>query len=256
MVKLKSMVNSEIKGVFFDYGGIIEDISYDEKFFRKGVGILTHMLNSSGLKVEEPQLLQWLPDGHRKYMEWVEANNYRELPNREIWTRFLVAPAAATSQQKKLVLEMGEELSRIYEYYLYRRRPSRMVTQVVKNLFNAGYVIALVSNTMSSTLIPERLRKLGIDACFSSVVLSVNVGIRKPAPGIFETAFKKTGLLAQRCIYVGDTLSRDVLGSKSAGLKKAVLKRSAVTDDKDSHLQEEVCPDATIQEMEELYSIL
>ena len=48
--------------------------------------------------------------------------------------------------------------------------------------------------------------------------MSSDVGIRKPDPRIFEVALKKMGVSAKETGYVGDTISRDVIGAHNAGL--------------------------------------
>ena len=52
--------------------------------------------------------------------------------------------------------------------------------------------------------------------------MSSSTGIRKPDPRIFEIALKEMGVSAAETGYVGDTISRDVLGARNAHLGLAV----------------------------------
>lgn len=52
----------------------------------------------------------------------------------------------------------------------------------------------------------------------ASVVMSSNAGIRKPDPEIFHIAVDQLGLERKECAYVGDTISRDVIGAREVGL--------------------------------------
>jgi putative hydrolase of the HAD superfamily len=46
--------------------------------------------------------------------------------------------------------------------------------------------------------------------------------VRKPNSDIFVEACKDLDCLPEEVVYVGDTISRDVIGSKNAGLKACV----------------------------------
>ena len=127
---------------------------------------------------------------------------------------------------------------------------------ILKTLFQNRYVLALVSNTMTRTLIPSRLKKYGVDRYFTTVVLSVEEGVRKPNDAIFKPAFRQTGLAPSQCIYIGDTLSRDVEGSKKAGFKRSILIRSGLTDVKDSSYHGDVKPDHVIDNIKDLKKLL
>jgi len=157
---------------------------------------------------------------------------------------------------KNRIYNLSDELSSIFEYYLYRRRPVQDVKMVLKSLFHAGYVLSLISNTISKTLIPERMKKFGIDMYFSAIVLSVNSGFRKPRGEIFLAALKKTGLQADNCIYVGDTHSRDIEGSRNAGFRKSVLFKSGLTAEKDKDYKSRLKPDLTLQKLSDLFKLL
>jgi len=256
MIRVKSAMLSRIKGVFFDYGGVIEDLSLDESIFQRGVNILYALLREKGIHTVPETLSQMLKRGQEEYTQWYQNNDYRELSNQEMWTSFYLREMCVNSAVRSVVEPMSEELSSIYEYYLYRRRPSRDVRNVLKTLAFSGYILALISNTMSKTLIPERLRKLRIEKLFSEVILSVEFGMRKPKKGIFESALNSTGLESGACMYVGDTLSRDMEGARQAGFSATALITSGLTELKDRGYTGNARPDYTLDSLEELFKIL
>jgi putative hydrolase of the HAD superfamily len=246
----------DVKGVFFDYGGVVEDVHFDEVEFRKGVFIISDMVRDSGIRIDSSTFYQTLRSGQKAYDDWYRVNDFRELPNEEIWSSFLLKEQCGDTAIRRSIEERAEELSSIYEFYLYKRRPPKGMLHVLKTLFQNRYIIAMVSNTMSRTLIPERLRKFGIDRYFATVVLSVEVGVRKPNRTIFEHAFRQTGLLPEQCIYVGDTLSRDVEGSKRAGCKYSILIHSGLTEMKDKGYRGDAKPDHRLKKLSDLIPLL
>jgi putative hydrolase of the HAD superfamily len=246
----------DVKGVFLDYGGVVEDVRPDEDQFRRGVSIISDILGDAGIAIDRESLSDALRSGQGAYDAWYRENGYRELPNEEIWITFFLEEYCRDTGAKKRIRERAEELSSIYEYYLYKRRPVEEMLHVLKNLFQYRYVIALVSNTMSRTLIPERLKKYGVDRYFTTVVLSAEEGVRKPNEAIFQPAFRQTGLSPEQCVYIGDTLSRDVEGSKRAGFKSSILIHSSLTDVKDRDYGGDAKPDHILKKLRELKPLL
>ena len=54
---------------------------------------------------------------------------------------------------------------------------------------------------------------------------------------------------AEECVYVGDTVSRDVIGSKRAGFAAAVQIGSKLTKEKDQALDQALAPDVVIEDI-------
>lgn len=64
----------------------------------------------------------------------------------------------------------------------------------------------------------DKLRDLGILDRFDVVTTSGGAGIAKPEPAIFELTLDALGVPADRAVHIGDNLTADVGGAKSAGL--------------------------------------
>jgi putative hydrolase of the HAD superfamily len=233
MLKIRTASESGIEGVFFDYGGVIEDLVPGEDSLRRGIAEIRRLLGDKGIDVEAERLGRMIRAGHEEYERWYADNGFRELHGSKIWASFLLKEVCADPRGLAVVEGMWEELGSIYEFHLFKRRVARDLKLVLMSLFYSDYVLAIVSNTMSLTLIPERLKKFGIDKYFRAVVLSVACGHRKPGPAIFREALDRTGLAPDRCMFVGDTLSRDVEGSREAGFRVSVLLASGLTGVKD-----------------------
>jgi FMN phosphatase YigB (HAD superfamily) len=86
--------------------------------------------------------------------------------------------------------------------------------------------LALVSNfdyTPTARLILERE---GIAHLFDLVVVSADVGWRKPSPVIFETALGGLGIAAGRGLFVGDRADIDVAGAQGVCIPVAWINRA------------------------------
>jgi putative hydrolase of the HAD superfamily len=65
-----------------------------------------------------------------------------------------------------------------------------------------------------------------IAALRDGLIISSEVGYRKPHPAFFEAVCASLGLPASRVLCVGDDLENDVLGARKSGLKGVLLDRS------------------------------
>lgn len=65
-----------------------------------------------------------------------------------------------------------------------------------------------------------------LHACLDSLIISSQVGFRKPHPQFFEAACARLGLPAESVLCVGDDLENDVYGAIRAGLHGLLLDRT------------------------------
>jgi putative hydrolase of the HAD superfamily len=83
-----------------------------------------------------------------------------------------------------------------------------------------GLKLALVSNTASPQwLLQPMLERQGIAQRVDAIVLSSEVGKRKPHRAIFERALSELDVDASDALFVGDRLEADVLGASRVGMK-------------------------------------
>jgi HAD superfamily hydrolase (TIGR01509 family) len=83
-----------------------------------------------------------------------------------------------------------------------------------------GLKLGLVSNTASpGWLLQPVLERQGLVDRVDAIVLSSEVGKRKPHSAIFERALGELGVEAAAALFVGDRLGADVLGASRVGMK-------------------------------------
>jgi epoxide hydrolase-like predicted phosphatase len=78
-------------------------------------------------------------------------------------------------------------------------RPDPVMFGLVQDLKDAGVRVALLSNSWGNTYPRE-----SIDALFELVVISGEVGMRKPNPDIFTHALDLLGIPPERVVFVDD----------------------------------------------------
>ncbi len=115
-------------------------------------------------------------------------------------------------------------------------------------------MLGIIANTITEREIPDWIESDGLTDCFQAIVLSSQVGIRKPNPEIFREAARRVRADPSKCAYVGDNPAYDVLGARGAGFGLTILMMDPASLAKHP-LTDEIQPDYTIREMRELLDI-
>ncbi len=93
--------------------------------------------------------------------------------------------------------------------------------------------LAVVSNTHSPTMVPALLSRLGVADLMDAVVLSVDVGRRKPHRAIYGEALQRLGIDPGDAWFVGDSYDADYTGPRACGIEARLIDphgRSPVPD--------------------------
>jgi putative hydrolase of the HAD superfamily len=111
-----------------------------------------------------------------------------------------------------------------------RFRPYDDTAPALARLRAAGLRLAVVSNWDCS--LRGVLAELGLAGALDEVVVSAEVGVSKPDPGIFRAALEHLRCTPADALFVGDSLETDVLGARAAGIRGLLLQRNGGrTDD-------------------------
>lgn len=240
-----------LKAIFFDMGGTIETFRYTREFRIERVTVIRECLLGAGivLPMTDAALADAITEGAAAYNRWNMQTNI-ELPAAQIWAHYYLKDLSLDPQQLEAV---SEELSFLYETQLFIREMRPEIPEVLSRIKALGLKIGCISNTQSTTQVPHTLANYGIEEYFEPVVLSSAYGRRKPDPSIFFYAARLANLPTRACIYIGDKINRDVLGSKRAGYRLSVKIVHAYDN---GELDEGAVPDAVIHDMTELLPII
>ncbi|TLS52215.1 HAD family hydrolase [Paenibacillus antri] len=121
----------------------------------------------------------------------------------------------------ELPWKISPELPELMEYYElhYVRNATLMeqaqeVVQHIKSKYKTGLI------TNGRTLIQYgKIDRIGLRNEFDLIVVSEEVGIKKPNPQIFKMALERLEVNPEECIYIGDHPTNDIEGAGKAGMK-------------------------------------
>ena len=97
------------------------------------------------------------------------------------------------------------------------------VETVLRDLKSRGLKIGVVSNW--DTRLKTISDGLGLTPLVDFIVVSAEVGVRKPDPGIFRMALDRAGVRPDEALHVGDLLEEDVEGARRAGVRAVLIDR-------------------------------
>jgi HAD superfamily hydrolase (TIGR01549 family) len=95
--------------------------------------------------------------------------------------------------------------------------------QVLQAL-HSGYTLGLISNFDHPPHVHQVIDEYALRQWFSVIVISGEVGVKKPQPEIFHLALEQTGMAPMEVVYVGDT-AEDVQGARAAGMHPIMIRR-------------------------------
>jgi putative hydrolase of the HAD superfamily len=89
-----------------------------------------------------------------------------------------------------------------------------------------GTQLGIISNGVRGQQI-GKLQRADLLKYFSVLVFSEDVGLGKPAPGIFLEACRQAGEEPDACVHIGDSIEADVVPSRALGMQAIWLDRLA-----------------------------
>jgi len=97
------------------------------------------------------------------------------------------------------------------------------VEETLKGLRSRGLTLGIISNW--STRLRSIARETGLESLVDFIVVSSEVGVRKPDPRIFQVALERAGATASEAVYVGDQVEDDVRGAQRVGIRPLLIWR-------------------------------
>jgi len=247
------MVVNPIRAVVWDMGGTLEDLYYDEAIQQEATRGLRELLVERGLDpgLDLDGLQIAVLAGMKAYQAWREESEV-ELPPERVWQEYLFPDQGLPRER---LAAAAEDLTCFYETHYQVRRLRPEAPAAIEELHRKGFRLAIISNIISRRLVPDKLDEYGIARYFYPVVTSSNYGWRKPNARIFQEATRLMGLPPAACAYVGDTVSRDVIGARRAGYGLAIQIESFLTAQID-HGTDDVRPDMVVHNLMEIVELI
>lgn len=159
-------------------------------------------------------------------------------------------------------LDLMQKVNQVWNHTFASATRALPYTKGVLRRLRTSYGLGIVSNSLAPNTIFD-LRVADILDFFDAIVISSDVGKRKPHPLIFQKALERMGLEPSEAVFVGDNLYEDILGAKGVGMKAVLLTHPLVEKARRRRgsffsmpTPDNVEPDACIRRLRELVPLL
>jgi len=244
-----------ISAVLFDMGGTLEEVVHSrDTELDCGTKVLAYFKKQGmELDMSPEEFIEITGRGHREYREWAD-KSLRELMPYEVWLEWKLKGIKLDQDKLRAI---SERISHIWDITYYKRNLRADAKELLDLLRAGGYRMGIISNTPSLTQVFRVLDDYGIKDYFEAVTLSSISGYKKPSRMLFDITLADMNVGPEEAIYVGDTISRDVMGSRNAGLAMCIRINSALTERSDCNLESRAADaDYVIKNLIEVYSII
>jgi len=206
------MIADNVRAIFFDAVGTL--IHPDPG----AAAVYCEVGRRHGSKYDMEQIARRFKTAFQKEEDADRAGGLRTSEERERrrWQSIVAAVLDDVADPEACFEELYEHFSRPNAWQL---EPE--ATRILEELSRRGFVLGMASNY------DRRLRSVvagfpGLSR-LQHLVISSEVGWRKPAPEFFAAMCAATGLPAANILYVGDDRANDYQGAIAAGLQALLL---------------------------------
>lgn len=195
-----------VEHIFFDYGGLLFDYRFDEKIQYKAHCLAADYLTKKGYKLGSKEIEKAHDKVIREYLQNRE-KTLVEWSLEEIISKVL----------KELDVK-GEikKVSEIYKFNDHIAKPYPDTLEVVDAL-SLKYSLGIISNLPHDSLVYELDEHKLLD-CFETIVMSHEVGVRKPHPRIYQEALRRAYANPEKSLFVSHE-QKELEGAEDVGMK-------------------------------------
>ena len=223
------------------------EIQINGKTVRSSAGMLHALLKTQAPQIDLERCYEALGESWRE-AERLRAIDHREVPAAARFAHFFrrlgLDEAALPAGFGRMLIDAHRgALGRAAEFPAHHGPLLRRLAE--------RYRLAVVSNFDYTPTALDILERAGVVELFDTIVVSDEVGWRKPRRDIFDAALGRLGVRADESLFVGDRADMDVLGAQRIGMDAAWINR-----DGESLPSGVAAPTYEIRDLGELATIL
>ena len=235
-----------VRGLIFDINGTLVDIHthecHDEAYM-----VISKLLDYQGISLGHDTIKELYfqimkeqrHESKEEYPEFDAPGIFREILERHATDFTRALPADKIAALPLFLAETFRAVSRI------RLQIYPGVEEILAQL-RGRYPMAAVSDGQSAWAVPE-LHAVGLLGYFKPVIVSGDLGYRKPDKRIFEAALMQMKLDPAEVLFIGNDMYRDIFGAHQLGMKTIFFKSNQGDQEKEG-----VEPDYIIYKFSEL----
>ncbi|QEE15032.1 HAD family hydrolase [Promethearchaeum syntrophicum] len=213
----------EIKGIFFDLNGtLLEFGNLSQANYDHESAIFSYLFNK-GMNIPR----ELFDENVKNYFD---IDIPKEIPSKLTLFEYKLQQLAF----KLDVLLKREELEELailsIQAWAKNHNLDKYAVKILSELKEKNYKIALVSDFDHPPYIYKFLEKHKLIPYFDSIIISGNLGVKKPNPKMFNMALRETRLYANEVLFIGDSMEHDIQGAHGVGMVSILIDRQSSFD--------------------------
>jgi len=189
-------------------------VTLEPRTLHEAMERLIRSLRQSGLRVEVDEFRKAYREAATRFLERARRDGI-ETHNR-FWIREALRGLGedVTAEDPRIALGVDEYFSAFYAN-------CHLVPGTLETLgtLKARYRLGLLSNLTHAPAGREIIERMGLGNFFDVILISGELGYRKPHPLVFERLTASLGVEKGELLYVGDDPEADVCGAMRAGIR-------------------------------------
>ncbi len=201
-----------LKAVIFDYiGTLVNCRGYN---MADSEDNLYNSLSAEGFNIKKQAFLDAYNVAHKKYRV-IRYEHYQEVTN-AVWVAEALTNLGftVTAEDERIKAGLDVFFQDFIDTLELREGATELLAEVGKQ-----YRLGLLSNFTYGPVIRKSIRKIGIDQYFNAVIVSEEIGWRKPSPVIFQDMLQRLGVTADEAVFIGDSPLEDIKGALNMGIR-------------------------------------
>ncbi len=183
--------------------------------------ILPKLADALGAKYDRDLFMTW----HGRVYEEINAQREREGIEITCVERFLRTLARLGMEDSPERQSLAQELTRIHMKGVREATAAPAARINAVHRLAKRYRLGLLSNFDDSQTGWQIMADTGVSEMFEAIIISADLGLRKPNPKIFQRMLEMLKLPASEVLFAGDTHAHDIAGAKSVGMHTAWVNR-------------------------------
>jgi HAD superfamily hydrolase (TIGR01662 family) len=240
-----------IRGVVFDLGSTLIRFEGDWSETRRlATQALVEQLRTDGFNLDEPSFME-------AFIEALDANYHaREKDHRERTTVSILRDVIEGFGSSLVTEEkLRRSLVRYYGVGEAMWIPMPHLYTMLDTLEREGMRLGIISNAGDKDNVQRLIDNAQLRAYFDPILVSAEVGVRKPDARIFQMLLAHWELRSEEVVMVGDLLRADILGAQRVGMHQIWLKADYDLPGIE-HESQEIVPEAVALDLVEVLQLI
>lgn len=199
-----------LRGVLFDLEETLWVVEKDPAYQNEAIKSMAALAG----RPDAADFYELLLERLRRYREWAEKGQ-KEAGDFDLWREWLLP-----EMEENHLRLLCHDLTAALRQTLGRRKPAPGGLRTVRILYDRGYRLGIVSNSLGERYALDWLEENGVKQYFETVIVSPLCHIRKPDPAVFRLACRELGLEPEECASIS---GGDFEGENLAGIGVTIL---------------------------------